>query len=159
MATTTESALRTLTASLVAAVVPTRMTDKRFIESTYDQEFTDWCEANPDACLRRYSVRDTLQYQPPQVTNTDVELRVVTLEVMVGYPNTFRYNTAKGRAQDDVISSDMHKLEQAIGLNGYGNYSTVAALRVEGFVSETVDGNGVTFIRFLLPYQFERVMT
>lgn len=157
MATTTEAAIRTQMATQIVAIVPLLQLDTKFREHRYDQDFTDWAEANRE-CLRVFSIRDTLEGFVPETTNTDVEWRQVTFELLVAYPKTFRYGsgTAGARNRDEVMRSDQHQLETAVGLRGFATY-TAATILVPSR-ADVASSDGVDFSRLILTYGFYRSM-
>ena len=72
MGTTTFEALREEQEGLIAALTPTSFTSVPFHEHRDEIDIRQWAEENPQACLRRFAIRDTFEYEPEGVTNTDV---------------------------------------------------------------------------------------
>lgn len=158
MATTTEAAIRTQMATLVVAIAPLVNADAKFREHRYDQDFVEWAEANRGS-LRAFSVRDTLGGFTPETTNISEEWREATFELLVAYPKTFRYGNgeAGARNRDEVMRSDMHQLETAVGLRGFTAY-TAAVILVDQSRTDVATGDGVDFLRLTLTYGFYRSM-
>lgn len=153
--TTTESAIRDLTASLIAGITPTILAGTKFVEHRYDlQDFEAWAEANPDSCFRRFSVRDSLFNSLPESTNTDVEWRQFDMDLIVAYPRTNKAGSSQ--KMDAAIRKDMQLLDQTVGLNGYANYTTIASWLRDRAFTTIQDGAQVRFIRMTLPYGFYR---
>ena len=85
-------------------------------------DFESWSEENPQACLRRFQVRDTGEDSPPTISNTDVEFVHVTFEIVVSYPQTHRFGPDNALDRDDLMKSDQRQIEHAVGLCGYANF-------------------------------------
>lgn len=157
--TTTPGDLRDLIAALVTATVPALLAKNRFLESKYETDFEEWCQRNPDACFRRFSVRNTFNFFQPEMSNTDVEEDIVDFELIVGYPSTYRYGSHAAVDMDAAIQSDKILLKNAVGLDGYGNFTTLATFMVVRASTDIQRGDGVTFLRMVLPYRFFRSNT
>lgn len=161
MGTSTEDDIRDLTASLIVALVPSVQSEHRFREFRYDLgDFDEHMSRNNDS-IRLFSCRELLEPYQPETTNTDIEWRHVVIEVLIGYPRTFRYGNGQAgdRMRDEVMRSDLHQLESTIGLRGYGNYSGVAAMLV-GESRQDVLGmrDPVAYLHFRLTFGFYRSM-
>lgn len=157
MSATTEAAIRTQVASLIAAMVPTSSSSRRFVEHHYEQDFLLWIDkGTAEASFRRFSVRDELASSDPEVTNTDEEWRVVMLEVLVGYPRTFKYGKGGDRAMDEVMRQDLTKLERSIGLAGFQNISNAAYLPNRSLQPTVVELETARVLRMSLAYGFYR---
>ncbi len=85
--------------------------------------FIDQCEAQPAGCLRRFQARTEGSEEPPEVSNTLVDLRHFTVVVLVAYPTTGRWGTKGAVARDRIIHEDFKRIEQAIGIYGRANFS------------------------------------
>lgn len=161
LGTSTEAAIRDLTASLVVALVPSLQSEFRYREFRYDTgDFEEFAARSPD-CLRVFSCRELLEAYQPEVTNTDVEWRQVTIETAVAYPRTFRYGSgaAGDRMRDEVMRTDLHQLESEIGLRGYGNYSGIASMLVAESRQDVIGmRDSVAFLRFTIRFGFYRSM-
>ena len=159
MATTTEATIRTLLAANLAAVTPTVQSDTKFREHRYDEPLIDWAQKNRE-CLRVFSILDEINPWQPETTNIIEEWRVVTFEVLVAYPMTNRYGsgTAGARTRGEVIRSDQHQIESALGLRGFATYTNAAYLTELSTPLAAVDGDGVTFLRAQYAYGIYRSM-
>jgi len=159
MATTTEAAIRTLLATQIAAIVPSVQFDTRFREHRYDEPFIGWAQKNRE-CLRFFSVLDLVDGFIAETTNTDVEWRQATFEVLVAYPMTGRYGsgTAGARNRAEVMRSDQHQIETAVGLRAFATLANAAYLVDRSDPLSAVDGDGVTFLRGSLVFGFYRSM-
>lgn len=159
MATTTEATIRTLLAANLAATVPLLQSDVRFREHRYDDPLIDWAQKNRE-CLRVFSILDDVNGWQPETTNITEEWRVVTFEVLVAYPMTNRYGsgTAGARTRGEVVRSDQHQIESALGLRGFATYTNAAYLVDQSTPISAVDGDGVTFLRGSLAYGIYRSM-
>jgi hypothetical protein len=160
VATTTVAAIRDRMITLVQALTPTTLASVRFKADRAEiNAFRDWAEASPQAAFRRFAVMDTGDSEPADVSNTDVERRVVTFEAVVAYPHSYRYGTDGSRDRLDVMELDQHQLEDTIGMRGYGNFTSDNAdcswLR-EGSMTTREDGGAVSFLVFRLAYSYHR---
>lgn len=122
--TTTEGAIRDRIAAVITALTPASLAGDLFRETRdeYDADFTGWALANAPGSLRRFQVRSLQTDEPPVVSNTDVEERLVTFEIKIAYPQTHRYGSDAGRDRDDVITADFHQIDYAIGMAGRSNF-------------------------------------
>ena len=159
MATTTEAAIRNALVANIVAIVPSVQLDTRFREHRYDQPLASWAEQNQE-CLRVFSLLDRVDSYQPEVTNTDLEWRQASFDLLVAYPMTNRYGsgTAGARTRTEVMRSDMHQLETAIGLRGFATITNAAYLvdRSDGIAQ--IDGDKVSFLRGSIVYGFHRSM-
>ena len=123
MATTTPGAIRDVLISLVVAATPDAHTQERF--RAYDEDasgaddFRAWADANPTACLRRFSIMFRHDVEIPDVCDAVTGERVrQTFDLEIAWPNkSNRYRDAKGMA--DVIAADMRKLRGTVGYAGF----------------------------------------
>lgn len=122
---TTVAAIREVMVSTVKALTPTSHAQRKFKPHRQDVDFRTWCEQNPAAAFRVFSIReDMTEHQGPFVTNTDLEELRTVLECQVAYPLEAEYINDAGMRRplldrDDVLSEDRKKIRRAIGLNGY----------------------------------------
>src|SRR5690606_9362793 len=84
-------------------------------------DFRRWARAHPSLCTRRVQVRTVAVETPPDVSNTDVEARLATFDVIVAYAKRWRAGQSFDR--DDTMEADQIQIENAIGRNGYGNFA------------------------------------
>jgi len=141
---------------LVESISPQVLSGDRFIAHRESEPFLPWCESASDACLRRFSIRDTGDNLQPPITNTTEAWLTVIFEVLVAYPDNYRYGSDQGRTQDDVMRSDYHQVDGVLGLRGQPSFSGVAAWLKEHASAGFVQGNGVTFQRFTIGFEFCR---
>lgn len=124
MSTATEERIRDRIITVIAALTPEKLAADRFIAYRNEGagDFTDWAEANPAAAFRRFSVRDTGNFDTPRVSNLDVEAREVELQIVVAYPQSHRAGIANALDRDDLMLSDALKIERAVGMAGRANF-------------------------------------
>lgn len=147
MATTTAYAIRALIATKIRECSPALATGVKFVEHLYEQPFREWADANPMACLRRFSVLELGVSEPPTVSNGDIEWHSVDFEILVSYPYKHALYGRGGEVDlMRVMESDQDIIETAIGLRG-----TIADATFIRDGSSTVreysDGLAYTFIR------------
>lgn len=123
MATTTSKAIRERIAAVVAALTPTNHLELPFVSYLDAQgaDFRRWARAHPQVCTRVFQARSVSTAQPPDASNTDVEARLATFDVIVAYAKRWRAGASFDR--DDTMESDQIQIEHAIGRNGFGNFA------------------------------------
>lgn len=123
MATTTSKAIRDRIIAVVAGLTPSVHPELPFVtyRDASGADFRRWARAHPGVCTRRVQTRAVSVAQPPDVTNTDVEARLVTFDVIVAYARRWRAGQSFDR--DDTMEADQIQIEHAIGRNGYANFS------------------------------------
>lgn len=119
MSTTTPKALRDSIAARVALLVATSHAGQPFTEHREERPIREWAASNPGSSLRRFSVRWVGSVRGPHVTNTDVELVDQDLEIVVVYPTDGRHGPKMRVDLDTVIGEDTHKINNAVGTNGF----------------------------------------
>lgn len=84
-------------------------------------DFRAWCEANANACFRRFAVLDTGDVEQPMNTNLDVEEVYTTITVLIAYPrkDATRYGAKMSRGRNALIGKDRVQINDAVGTNGY----------------------------------------
>jgi hypothetical protein len=151
---TTVAALRDRVIALIHALRPTMLAGDLF-KHDYDESEADFrvrAKARANACLRTFQVRDEGVIGPPDIANCDVEAKFVRFVTVIAYPQGSRAGRQAARDRDDLMEYDANLVDQAIGLNGYGNFvgsSVPNATWVEGEITrEREAGAGVDFLVF-----------
>lgn len=111
-----------------------------------DGDFTTWAEANAAGALRRLQVRADGTEDPPEVSNTDSDMRHCTFIVRVAYPQSGRYGTDGALDRDDVMDQDFGEIEKMIGIYGRGWFFSTHDCTPLGALKETEVGAGVDFL-------------
>jgi len=121
----TAAAIRDRFHVLIEALAPTSDTKVRFrrYRNEGDGNFQAFAEANPAGAHRRFQVRDDGAEDPPEVSNTDTDMRHVTYVIQVAYPATGRYGVDQALDRDDVIDQDWGAINSAIGIYGRANFT------------------------------------
>lgn len=130
MATSTAAAIRDRIATVIRGLSPSVMADQGFVDyrHEYDGDFRDYAKMSAGSILRRFSVRQIgTDILSAGSTNHTDEGREVTFEVSVGYPKTHRYGDQGALDRDDVITSDYHQIDFAIGMAGRANFPSGSA--------------------------------
>lgn len=119
MASTTSSAIRSLMRTTIAALTPSALSGDGF--RAYEERFAfrDWCDKNPAAALRLFSVRDVGELEPPLVTDTARHWAWREFVLEVAYPLDARYGELEELSLDDVIEQDLRQLRAAVGTDGF----------------------------------------
>jgi hypothetical protein len=123
MGTTTSKAIRERIAAVVAGLTPTVQPATAFASYTdaAGADFRRMARAHPSTCTRKFQVRTVSVTQPADVSNTDVEARLATFDVIVAYAR--RWRAGRSLDRDDAMESDQILIEHAIGRDGYGNFA------------------------------------
>lgn len=163
MAVSTPGAIRDRVIALVTALTPTDLAGDRFRVSrdTDDAAFRASCLAAPQACLRRFQVRQQGKRGTPVVSNVDVARHPLALTIIVAYPNTHRYGAAAGRDRDDVIDEDIRRLDYVCGIYGRANFSTThdcTPLGLDDDPEVETDG-AVSFLVVVARYEYVMTVT
>ena len=153
MGTTTFETIRTTQLSTIEGISPSLVNEVKFLRHREEDEFREWCETNPQAAFRRFSVRDLFNDVMPEITNLDVELVVGSEEVVIAYPEDFRYPGLDGTlALHDVIRSDKFLINKKIGA-GATVYTDAHAV-MESWSIE--NGEGIMFSVFNFTFRYNR---
>jgi hypothetical protein len=150
-AVTTVDLIRDRIIALIHALVPTSLVRDRFrVYRDEAEDFIAWAQATKAGALRRFQVVDTFDDAGAATSDTLVEERVATFEILVAYPQTARAGSEAGRDRVRMMREDQQQLENAVGLRGYGNFagSYPNASWTEGTAAREVrDGVDVLVIR------------
>lgn len=144
----TAAAIRDRITALISAILPTadERTPFRAHRNEGRADFTAWAEANAAGAHRRFQVRDDGLEEPPEVTNTDVDMRHVTFVVRIAYPQTGRWGKDGALDRDDVIAQDWRKINRSIGIYGRANFTGSYDCTPLGADREMELGDAVDFL-------------
>lgn len=126
MATTTFEAIRALQKSAIEALTPATRASTKFLAARDERDFREWAKANKTACLRRFTLLNNFDYQPPEVDNHDVVYQRMTEEVVIAYPKAWgTYGPENRRDLHDVMDEDWRQVDRTIGPYGQnlGNWA------------------------------------
>lgn len=165
MATTTSKAIRDRIYTVATGLVPSVHPELPFVAYRDESgaEFRRWARSHPSLCTRRIQVRTVSVPQTKDVSNTDVEARLATFEIVVAYAKRWRAGASFDR--DDTMESDQLQLERAIGRDGYANFALAnpnaswLGADVPGSQTETTferDGKAVDFLVIKQTMRFYR---
>lgn len=137
--TTTAEAIRDRIISLIRALTPNQLTANKFDLFTDEREadIRAWAASVGQGSFRTFQVRETGQDNPPDISNMDVESRLVTFEITVCYPQTSRAGKNAARDRDDLITDDQHLIEHNVGMCGYANFTGASAPNAAWYSGET----------------------
>ena len=129
MATSTAAAIRDRAITVIKAIVPSSDSTLHFIpfENEFAADFRYAMNGAPDGGHRRFQVRTTGLGRGPTVTNSDVEERILELEVVVAYPQDHRWGADNALDRDDVMEQDRNLIETEIGVRGAANFTASTA--------------------------------
>jgi hypothetical protein len=156
-AVTTTALIRDRMITVVHALAPTSLVRDKFrvYRDEGDGDFIRWAESAAASSLRRFQVLETFDDAGAETSDTLVEDRLVTFEVIVAYPQTSRAGSEAGRDRARLMREDQNLIEDAIGLRGYGNFAGAYpnASWVSGSSSREVrDGVDLLVIRQAMRY-------
>lgn len=156
----TAAAIRDRIIALISAIVPDTLPNDRFRanRNEADAAFVTWAEGNADGAHRRFQVRDDGTEEPPEATNTDVDLRHVTFVIRVAYPQTGRYGAGQALSRDDVIAQDWRRINGLVGIYGRSNFDDAHDCTPLGAEREIEIGTSVDFlvIRVRVSFWFQQ---
>lgn len=121
---TTVAAIRNTMITTVKALTPTSHAHRKYRHHREDVDFRDYCERNPAAAYRLFTIRDTFAHEGPTISTMTLEELRTTIECVVAYPKMEAYINDSGSRRpfldrDDILREDIKQLRDAIGVNGY----------------------------------------
>ena len=163
-ATTTIGAIIKQMETTIRGLTPALLDDVAFRIMSTRRDFEEWSETNPAASFRRYQIRDVGEYEPPTISNTDVEMLTTELELTMSYPMDLSGAYADSTVPpddrqdvEDLMRQDMHQIRDAIGINGSANYATGQIVAREQSLT-IEDGESVIFLTMPFETIFYRSM-
>ena len=162
--TTTIGAIQTGMVTVIEALDPSLQPESRFEASLGDKEFRGWAAENSDGCFRRFDARDVTTDRGPLSSDGVIEHVRGQIEVVVAYPkHPALYGDGGLRAADTLIDSDMHQIDDAIGLHGGANWISgqCATLLTDGgaVIDRGDDESEVMFLSLTYLTHFYRAVT
>lgn len=122
--------------TLVENVTPAIHAGTAFVRFREQFDFRTWAEGNPQACLRRFSIKYSSR-EPAAVSTTLVEENSYTFEVAIAYPVSGRFGADGLDDLEDTITSDLRKIYAVIGPPGYASFTAPATVIDAGDDRET----------------------
>lgn len=126
---TTAAAIRSTMVDTIKALVPAGISSPRFApyaEDTLRIGFREWAEKNSAAAFRRFSLRLLPGIEPLGPHDWNVRREVARLELVVAYPVDYRYGGSGAVSLDQLMTSDMSQIVDAIGTRGYATITPAA---------------------------------
>lgn len=154
----TAAAIRDRVRTLIEALLPTQLSADKLRSSRNEAgaDFQDWAEKNPTSALRRFQARDDGEEDPPEVSNTDIDLRHFSIVVLVAYPQNARYGADQAMDRDDAMDTDWGLINRAIGIYGRANFSGSYDCTPLGAVKTRIRGAGVDFLEIRARFSYYR---
>jgi len=152
MATTFET-FRDEQVALIAATPPVSFEDVAFERHRDEQPLRTWAAEHPTACLRRFTVRDLVEYEAPGTSTYDQEWVVGRHEVAIAYPVDGRYGEQNLRDLRDVMREDEKLIDERIGTHGYDAYTEGHCVRTSTTHEE---GDEVSYLVMVYEFRFYR---
>jgi hypothetical protein len=160
MALATAATIRDRSIQLIEWVDPVSLASTRFrrYRNEGGADFREWAEKNAAAALRRFQVRNVGNDQLPTVSNTDVEERRLTLEILVAYPQTNRAGADNALDRDDIIEEDWDYIDFNIGICGRGQFYTTHDCTPLGCTKEIERGPVCDFVVIRAEFLYLRAL-
>lgn len=156
----TAAAIRDRVRTLIEALLPTQLSADKLRSSRNEvgADFQDWAEKNPTSALRRFQARDDGEEDPPEVSNTDTDLRHFSIVVLVAYPQNARYGADQAMDRDDAMDSDWGLINGlgGIGIYGRANFFGSHDCTPLGAVKTRIRGAGVDFLEIRARFSYYR---
>ncbi len=132
----------------IKALTPAEQSAGKFEHvETHDMvDFRDWAEGHDASCFRKYAIEISASTLP-SASDSSVELRETTAEIIVAYPHHFSLYADGGKrahSMRDMIEADMSQIAKAVGYKGSANYVSGQHAAVEDQI-EVEPGDGVSF--------------
>lgn len=161
MALSTIAAIRDRCHVLIEALTPALLTADKFrrYRNEGDGDFAAWAEANPEACFRRFQIRQTGLEELPHTSSVLEERVRLQLTARVAYPQSHRYGPDNALDRDDVLNQDWLRLNGALGIYGAANFTGTHDCIPLGATMERDEGDGVDFMLVHLDLEFLRSTT
>lgn len=155
----TQAAIRDRVKVLIEALTPSALAGDKFKSSRNEgpAAFMDAMEATP--ILRRFQARFDGSEDPPEVSNTDTDLRHATLVLLIAYPHTARYGADQAMDRDDVIDQDWGLVNGKIGIYGRANFSSTHDCTPLGAEREVIRGATCDFLEVRMRLSHFRTVT
>ena len=159
--TATLSTIRDRIYTLIEGVTPTTLSADKLdrYRNEGGADFRAWAETNPTACLRRFQVRDDGVDDGVETSDVQIDLRHVTIQIIVAYPQTGRYGEDQAMARDKTIDQDYNAINYLVGIYGRGNFSSTHDCTPLGAPKDIERGDGVDFLVMNARYSFYRSVT
>lgn len=141
--TTTFETIRENMEALIQGLTPNNLARERFHVERGEMELRDWAEKNKPASLRRFAIVEAGARENGEVHNYSNREVYCSVQVIVAYPNDFRYGSQNIQDRADVIEADAYQIRDTIAdLSSY-----VSGQRDADDVSHEIeDGEAATFL-------------
>lgn len=150
MSTTTGAAIRASIETRIAALVPTSFAADRFLAHRHEQPIAEWAEANPAGCLRRFSVRESPDVEPGDVTDGLVEWVWQGFTVTVAYPKSWRAGNKQLVDLDSLVAADRLQIVKTVGTPGFATLATTTQAATVTHTGETREDLGPAVLGIVL---------
>jgi len=162
-ATTAES-IRDRIIDAVTALTPNSLTRDRFraYRNENGADFMKYADDNSSGAFRRFQVRDNGEDDVVAVSNTDYDMRFVTFQTIVAYPQTTRTGPDQALDRDDAMDTDFHQIDYAIGIYGRANFSPITVATYPdatplGAKKDVVHGVACDFLVITTSFSYRRI--
>lgn len=161
MSLATAEAIRDRIYTLFEALTPTSLADVEFrrYRNEGNADFVTWAASKPDACFRRFQVREVGEEANPLTSNTTEERLPLEFEILIAYPQSHRYGAQNAMDRDDVAREDWKKIKHTIGIDGRGNFSSTNDCTPLGATRTRESQDTVDFMVIRATFEFLRSTT
>ena len=139
MATTTFAAVRAEQVALIEALTPTSLSGDKFSLDQGEQDFREWVDESKRASFRRFAIVDLHEYDPVDISDLSTEFLHGRQEIVIAYPDDYRYGPDGNRSRGDVMREDLHQIQTSVGPRGYLNLTNSTITEPEDEIEE-LDG-------------------
>ena len=120
--TTTAQLIREDRSTIMQAITPAQLSGVAFAEFERSEDFREWSESNPAACLRRFQIRDLATYEQPAISDGRIEAQSTQFQITVAYPRDSRFGKSGDSSLEDAIRADHLKILHNLGIVAQGSY-------------------------------------
>lgn len=122
--TTTPAIIRSSIEARIAALVPTVHAGDLFRLHNHELTLPEWAVANAGSCTRRFSVRESGEIDPPDVTDGLTEGVWQNFTVLIAYPKSWRRGAGQLVDLDTAVSVDRLQIVRTVGTSGFASLAT-----------------------------------
>lgn len=158
MSTATPESIRDRSIVVIEYIDPVYLSGDRFRRWRNEGkgDFRSSMETAPQ--LRRFQVRNVGNDSPPLVSTNSFERRLLTLEIVIAYPQTHRAGSENALDRDDIIEQDWVEIDFNLGICGRGNFAGSFDCTPLGCTKEIERGDVCDFLVIRAEYEYERAL-